>query len=172
VTSAIVDLARRLWPVVFRLYYLVRRETSQALTPTQGSVLSELVRVGPSRMSRLAQLEGVRMPSMTDVVGRLERLGLVTRRPDPGDGRAVLVEATEEGERFYAELVAGREAQLRERLMDLDDDERAAIDAALPALGKLIRDFHLEPRSTDATDTADITNTTATNSEELISDER
>ncbi|MGW4482543.1 MarR family winged helix-turn-helix transcriptional regulator [Amycolatopsis sp. NPDC004368] len=144
-TSGIVDLAHRLWPVVFRLYYLVRRETSQTLTPTQGSVLSELVRVGPGRMSRLAQLEGVRMPSMTDVVGRLERLGLVVRRPDPDDGRAVLVEATREGERFYAELVAGREAQMRERLLQLTDEERAAIDAALPALGKLISDFHVVP---------------------------
>ncbi|WP_326567304.1 MarR family transcriptional regulator [Amycolatopsis rhabdoformis] len=144
-TSGIVDLAHRLWPVVFRLYYLVRRETSQVLTPTQGSVLSELVRVGPSRMSRLAQLEGVRMPSMTDVVGRLERLGLVIRRPDPDDGRAVLVEATEAGEGFYAELVAAREAQMRERLLELTDEERAAIDAALPALGKLIRDFHVVP---------------------------
>ncbi|SEP52031.1 MarR family winged helix-turn-helix transcriptional regulator [Amycolatopsis saalfeldensis] len=143
-TSPIVDLARRLRPVVFRLYYLVRRETTQVLTLTQGSVLAELVGGGPSRMSRLARLEGVRMPSMTDVVGRLERLGMVSRRPDPDDGRAVLVEATDEGRRFYAELVAAREEQLRERLLDLDDADRAAIDAALPALSKLIRDFHRE----------------------------
>ncbi|HEY3709646.1 MAG TPA: MarR family transcriptional regulator [Amycolatopsis sp.] len=143
-TSSITDLAHRLRPVVSRLYYLVRRETPQALTLTQGSVLAELVGGGPSRMSRLARLEGVRMPSMTDVVGRLERLGMVSRRPDPDDGRAVLVEATGEGRRFYAELLAAREEQLRERLLDLDDADRAAIDAALPALTKLIRDFHRE----------------------------
>ncbi|WP_328605430.1 MarR family transcriptional regulator [Amycolatopsis sp. NBC_00345] len=143
-TSPIVDLARRLRPVVFRLYYLVRRETPQVLTLTQGSVLAELVGGGPSRMSRLARLEGVRMPSMTDVVGRLERLGMVSRRPDPDDGRAVLAEATDEGRRFYAELVAAREEQLRERLLGLDDADRAAIEAALPALTKLIRDFHRE----------------------------
>jgi DNA-binding MarR family transcriptional regulator len=144
VTSSITDLARRLRPVVSRLYYLVRRETPHALTLTQGSVLAELVGGGSSRMSRLAQLEGVRMPSMTDVVGRLERLGMVSRRPDPDDGRAVLVEATGEGRRFYAEMVAAREEQLRERLLGLDDADRAAIDAALPALTKLIRDFHRE----------------------------
>jgi DNA-binding MarR family transcriptional regulator len=144
VTSSITDLAHRLRPVVSRLYYLVRRETPQVLTLTQGSVLAELVGGGPSRMSRLARLEGVRMPSMTDVVGRLERLGMVSRRPDPDDGRAVLVEATGEGRRFYAEMLAAREEQLRERLLDLDDADRAAIDAALPALTKLIRDFHRE----------------------------
>ncbi|MYW95910.1 MarR family transcriptional regulator [Amycolatopsis rubida] len=141
-TSSKGDLAHRLRPVVFRLYYLVRRETAQLLTLTQGSVLSELVGRGPSRMNRLSRLERVRMPSMTDVVRRLERLGMVTRRPDPDDGRAVLVEATPEGERFYAEMIAGREAELRARLDRLDPDERAAIDAALPALTKLIADFH------------------------------
>ncbi|MFE3174765.1 MarR family winged helix-turn-helix transcriptional regulator [Amycolatopsis sp. NPDC059090] len=141
-TSSTGDLAQRLRPVVFRLYYLVRRESAQLLTLTQGSVLSELVGRGPSRMSRLSRLERVRMPSMTDVVRRLERLGMVTRRPDPDDGRAVLVEATPEGERFYAEMIAGREAELRALLERLDPAERAAIDAALPALTKLIADFH------------------------------
>ncbi|MFD2471370.1 MarR family winged helix-turn-helix transcriptional regulator [Amycolatopsis silviterrae] len=150
-TSSMGDLARRLRPVVFRLYYLVRRESAQLLTLTQGSVLSELVGRGPSRMSRLARLERVRMPSMTDVVGRLERLGMVTRRPDPDDGRAVLVEATPEGERFYAEMIAGREAELRARLDRLEPAERAAIDAALPALTKLIADFHRDdPNSPEA----------------------
>ncbi|MEV6895782.1 MarR family transcriptional regulator [Amycolatopsis sp. NPDC051372] len=167
-TSPIVDLAHRLRPVVFRLYYLVRRETPQLLTLTQGSVLAELVGGGPSRMSRLAQLEGVRMPSMTDVVGRLERLGMVSRRPDPDDGRAVLVEATEAGERFYAELLAAREAQVRERLIVLDDAERAAIDAALPALTKLISDFHSDAPKADQPKRELPENP----EEELISDER
>ena len=79
------------------------------------------------------------------------RLGLATRRPDPADGRAVLVEVTDEGLRFYAELVTAREEFLRERLIAMDETDRAAIEAALPALSKLLVD---------------------TNKEELISDER
>jgi DNA-binding MarR family transcriptional regulator len=89
-------------------------------------------------MSALAELEGVRMPSMTDVVSRLERLGLVSRAPDPADRRAVLVEVTPEGRRFYDELVTAREEFLRERLLTLDEGDRAAIEAALPALTKLL----------------------------------
>ncbi|MEU0529452.1 MarR family winged helix-turn-helix transcriptional regulator [Amycolatopsis tolypomycina] len=151
-TSAITDLAHRLRPLVFRLYQQVRRQTPQlTLTLTQGSVLSELVNGGPRRMSTLAELEQVKLPSMTDVVGRLERLGLATRRPDPADGRAVLVEVTDEGLRFYAELVTAREEFLRERLIAMDETDRAAIEAALPALAKLLVD---------------------TKKEELISDER
>ena len=35
--------------------------------------------------------------SVTNVAGRLEAAGLVTRRPDPDDGRGVLVEITDAG---------------------------------------------------------------------------
>jgi DNA-binding MarR family transcriptional regulator len=139
VISGVAELAHQLRPLVFRLYYVVRRETPQhQLTLTQGSVLKELVTDGPRRMSALAEIEGVRMPSMTDVVSRLERLGLVSRAPDPADRRAVLVEVTPEGRRFYDELVVAREEFLRERLLTLDEGDRAAIEAALPALRKLL----------------------------------
>ncbi|MBB2933163.1 DNA-binding MarR family transcriptional regulator [Amycolatopsis bartoniae] len=137
--SGVHELAHELRPLVFRLYYMVRRLTPQhQLTLTQGSVLTELVTGGPRRMSVLAELEGVRQPSMTDLVRRLERLGLVTRTGDPEDRRAVLVEATDAGRRYLEEVVVAREEFLRERLAALDPAERAAIDTALPALRRLI----------------------------------
>jgi DNA-binding MarR family transcriptional regulator len=139
VKSGVAELAHELRPLVFRLYYMVRRLTPQhRLTLTQGSVLGELVLNGPRRMSTLADLEGVRQPSMTDLVRRLARLGLVTRAPDPEDRRAVLVAATEAGTRYVEELVLAREEFLRERLAALDPADRAAIEAALPALRRLI----------------------------------
>ncbi|WAL69938.1 MarR family transcriptional regulator [Amycolatopsis cynarae] len=118
---------------------MVRRLTPQhQLTLTQGSVLGELVRNGPRRMSVLAELEGVRQPSMTDLVRRLTRLGLVSRRTDPEDRRAVLIEATEAGRRYIDELVLAREEFLRERLGAMGAAQRAAIEAALPALRQLV----------------------------------
>lgn len=140
-TAKVADLAHRLRPLVFRLYYLVRRETPQVrLTLTQGSVLSELLNGGPRRMSTLAGLERVRIPTMTDVVRRLERLGLVSRRRDPADGRAVLVEVTEVGQRFHRQLIVAREEFLRERLLELDETDRVAIEAALPAFTRLLHE--------------------------------
>ncbi|MFC4005312.1 MarR family winged helix-turn-helix transcriptional regulator [Prauserella oleivorans] len=138
-TSRVAELAHELRPLLFRLYYLVRRQAPRhSLTLTQGSVLSELIRGGPRRMSVLAELEGVRLPSMTDVVGRLERDGLVTRAHDPADGRAVLVTVTDEGKRFHDELIRGREEFLRERLTAVGPEDRAAIEAAIPALRRLL----------------------------------
>ena len=118
---------------------MVRRLTPQhRLSLTQGSVLGELVTGGARRMSALAELEGVRQPSMTDLVRRLERLGLVARAPDPVDRRAVLITATDAGRHYIEELVRAREEFLRERLTALDPADRAAIEAALPALRRLI----------------------------------
>jgi DNA-binding MarR family transcriptional regulator len=139
VISGVAELAHRLRPLVFRLYYVVRRETPQVtVSLTQGSVLTELVTGGPRRMSALAELESVRMPSMTDVVRRLERLGLVSRATDPVDGRAVLVQVTDEGRHYIEELIVAREEFLSERLMTLDASDQAAIEAALPALQRLL----------------------------------
>lgn len=132
-------LAHDLRPLVFRLYYVVRRETPQhQLTLTQASVLATLATDGPQRMSVLAEREGVRMPSMTDVVARLERLGYARRAPDPADRRAVLAELTEAGADLFAELVRAREEFLSHRLAELSEADRQAIAAALPALWRLL----------------------------------
>ena len=137
--SGVPELAGELRPLFFRLYYVIRRLTPQhQLSLTQGSVLGELVGGGPRRMSTLAAIEGVRQPSMTDLVRRLERLGLVSRAPDPVDRRAVLITATAAGRRYIEELVVAREEFLRARLTALDPADRAAIEAALPALQRLI----------------------------------
>jgi DNA-binding MarR family transcriptional regulator len=132
-------LVRELRPLIFRLYYVVRRQTPQLqLTLTQGSVLAGLVRNGPTRMSALADLESVRVPSMTELVARMERLGLVCRESDPDDRRAVLVHVTDEGRRFHDDLIAAREEFLRDRLDALSPTDRDAINSALPALQRLL----------------------------------
>ncbi|MEV7970775.1 MarR family transcriptional regulator [Sphaerisporangium sp. NPDC088356] len=47
--------------------------------------------------SELASAEGVRHRSMTATVASLIALGLVERRPDPDDGRRLLIGLTAEG---------------------------------------------------------------------------
>jgi DNA-binding MarR family transcriptional regulator len=51
----------------------------------------------PMSMRELADALGIDPPNATAVVGDLESLGLVRRRPHPTDGRAKLVEATRKG---------------------------------------------------------------------------
>ncbi len=99
--------------------------------------LSTLHRTGPQRITDLARVEGVTQPSMTALVGVLERDGLVVRRGDPSDKRVSLIELTEAG----AERVLGRRRSNADgvaRLIEqLPSDETAALLAALPALQHL-----------------------------------
>jgi DNA-binding MarR family transcriptional regulator len=89
---------------------------------------------GPLSLGALATAEQVRPPTMSRVVGALEAAGLVTREADPTDARAILVTATRPGRRLLAEGRRRRVEALAERLRALDDDERAALHAAAPAL--------------------------------------
>ncbi|MGW5365396.1 MarR family winged helix-turn-helix transcriptional regulator [Actinopolymorpha pittospori] len=151
--SRVSPLARQMRPLVYRLYDLVRRHSPRLdLTLTQGSVLNVLVHEGPQRMSTLATREGVRLPSMTNVVSRLERAGYVRRVPDPADRRAVIVSATEQARAVISRIQRAREEFLDERLARLSDADRDAIDRALPALDRLVAaDEYGRSRSPDTT---------------------
>lgn len=77
---------------------LVRRlRAEHRFSLSHGSVLGRLDRAGPQSVSQLAASERIRPQSMAQTVGELESAGLVTREPDPTDGRRALVDLTTEG---------------------------------------------------------------------------
>jgi DNA-binding MarR family transcriptional regulator len=116
----------------------VVRWARRDMSLTSMGTLSTLDRAGPQRITDLARVEGVAQPSMTVLVGTLERDGLVVRRGDPSDKRVVLIELTTAG----TDLVRGRrraDAQAFAQLIgELPADEAAALLAALPALEHLL----------------------------------
>jgi len=116
----------------------IRLPALQRLSFTTLSVLHTLASSGPKRLSELTASEQVTQPAITQIVTKLERDGLVERRPDPSDGRATLVQITEKG----AAVVSGRRAERVARLTELADQltpaERKAIQAALPALTRMV----------------------------------
>ena len=61
------------------LWWAVLRPSSEELSRTATSVLARLRDGGPQRITDLAGAEAVAQPTMTTLVGRLERLGLVER---------------------------------------------------------------------------------------------
>lgn len=92
----------------------------------------------PRRITELAACEGVTQPAITLLVNRLERRGLVTRGPDPDDGRAVLVTVTSEGQKVFEHLRAECRALLHEEMATLPDDDVAALARAVEILDGLI----------------------------------
>ena len=106
---------------------------------TAVSTLSTLERTGPRRITELAVIEGVAQPSMTTLVGNLERDGLVERQTDPADGRVTLATITAAGV-AYLQGRRRQNAESLERLIDqLGPAEQAALNSALEALGRLTR---------------------------------
>ena len=89
------------------------REAGYEVTPAQGRIFA---RIGPSgtRLSDLAAQAQVTKATAGFIVDQLERSGLVTREPDPDDGRARLVTITDQGQhavRVAAEEVAAVEEE-------------------------------------------------------------
>jgi DNA-binding MarR family transcriptional regulator len=111
---------------------------SEGVSMTAGSTLGLLLRSGALRLTALAEREAVSQPAMTGLVGRLQGAGLVARRPDPSDGRAVLVELTAQGRALIEDRRARRAAEMERLLEVLSPGERATFDAALPAIRHLV----------------------------------
>ena len=127
--------AERLHSAAIHLLRGVRKvDAAMGLGPAKSSALSVLVFGGPRSPGELAAAEGVKPPSMTRVVQELEAEGLVRRRVNERDRRAVRLEATAKADRILKEGRARRAALLAEWLGQLDDRAFAKIEAALPVL--------------------------------------
>jgi DNA-binding MarR family transcriptional regulator len=135
--SAAPTLAAELDARLIGLWKAVGRVQRHDLSRTAASVLAALRDHGPQRVTALAASEAVAQPTMTTLIGRLERDGLVRRGGDPGDARAVLVTLTPEGLTRLKRIREARAAAIDARLEELDPDERDALAAALPVMEKL-----------------------------------
>ncbi|WP_285775839.1 MarR family transcriptional regulator [Microtetraspora sp. NBRC 13810] len=121
----------------FNRFY-IRLPMLEKLSFTTLSVLDTLAAGGgPMRLTDLARTEQVSQPGITQLVTRLERDGLVERRPDPSDGRAVLVHITEAGLRVGRSRHDDRTRHLLPLIARLTTEQRQAIAHALPALTRL-----------------------------------
>lgn len=80
-------------------------------------------------MSRLATAISVTPSHLTRIVSRLERRSLVTRAPDPDDGRFTRVRLTEDGAQLVTDHEAAYVQAVRELLFDrLDQDHVHELD--------------------------------------------
>lgn len=103
------------------------RDAETGLTRARLSALSVVVFRGPLTLGALAEAEGVRPATMTNIVTGLEREGLVRRKPNAADGRSVLIEATAAGNRATERGRARRIDAIADRLGDLGPDELALV---------------------------------------------
>jgi DNA-binding MarR family transcriptional regulator len=106
VRRGVVSLARRL-----------RLERAEAgLTALELGVLGHLHRRGPLTPGELAMAERVQPQSLTRTLAALETANLVSREPDPADGRRSLLAITEYGQAALRTEMQQRDAWLADAM--------------------------------------------------------
>jgi DNA-binding MarR family transcriptional regulator len=126
---------------------LVLRRLRQALpagelTVPESAALARLDRGGPTTSSALAKLEQISPQSMGATLGALEARGLVERRPDPDDGRRIVLSATRAGLKALRRRRNARTGQLAQALASgFTRQELEELMAAAPLLERLAQNI-------------------------------
>lgn len=132
------ELSARLRAVIGKLSRRLRPTVAgSGLTPSQISVLFTTVRLGPLRLSELAEIESLNPTMLSRITAQLCDSGLIRRYADPGDRRAALVKATAAGRRIRERIHRERTKALDSHVQSLDEHQREALWEALPALEEL-----------------------------------
>ena len=136
-----VALADALRPALLQVGRELRREArALGASPEQVALLVSIKYAPGIGIRELAARERVSPPAMTKHVDRLERDGLVERKPSEDDRRRVGVRLTEDGQRLLRRVRSRRTAWLAQRLGELDEDALAAIAAAVEPLARLLHE--------------------------------
>jgi DNA-binding MarR family transcriptional regulator len=138
-TNPTLDVARSASELRVVLGQLVRRlRAEHNFATSHATVLGRLEREGPRTTSALAAAERVRQQSMGQTVSELHTAGLVGRRPDPLDGRRILIELTDLGRRALTDERRRRDGWLAQAIAgELTSEERETLAKAVPLLRRL-----------------------------------
>lgn len=139
VTADPTALANGLRPVLLRLARDLRREAESLGVTSRQVTLLWLIRERPGLSLReLAAEERISAPALSGHVDRLERAGLIARARSVSDRRRVGLTLTDDGARLLKRVRARRTGWLTDRLRELEPADRAAIEAALEPLRRLL----------------------------------
>ena len=89
------------------------------VSPIEGHVLTYLRKYAPAPVGELVRVFGLKRSTLTSLLDRLERAGLVRREPNPADRRSFLIHLTGRGRELTTRL---------NRLLEkLEDDIRSSL---------------------------------------------
>jgi MarR family 2-MHQ and catechol resistance regulon transcriptional repressor len=140
-TKARVE-APRLWLVLTRCHraisQIAERSIKEAgLCLTDFAALEALLHKGPLTITEIQGKVLRASGSRTAAVDRLEKKGLVVRRPAPIDRRAKVLDLTPEGRRVVETALSRHAAELESAMAVLNPSEKRQLYAFLKKLGLL-----------------------------------
>ena len=147
-------LAAELHALSGKLKRRLREQASAGdLTPSQTAVLRHLSRDGPTTVTALARMEGVRSQSMGATIAGLETPGLVKGSPDAGDGRQTILSLTPAcREMIRTGRAARHDWLLRAIQTKLTPQEQEQLAAAMRLLNRLRRSLTAAGRGSAGSD--------------------
>ncbi|GII94127.1 MarR family winged helix-turn-helix transcriptional regulator [Sinosporangium siamense] len=135
--TALVRLAH----LVSRVYGEVSKEFEA--TPQQIQLLC-MTLGGPTGMSEMSRALGLERSSMTGLVDRAERRGLVVRVRDPHDRRACGIELTDQGRKIALGAHSKVTAQVEALVGEISADDRERLESLVMGI------IHTPRPTTDA----------------------
>jgi DNA-binding MarR family transcriptional regulator len=138
------ETATRLRAAIGRLSRRLRTTAAgraAGLTPTGSSLLLNVDRNGPVRLSALAASEGINPTMLSRIVAGMVEQGLLERTSDEGDRRAAWVNATRTGRLVAQRMRRERTDAVNAAMVALGEREQRLIERALPALEALAEEL-------------------------------
>ncbi|KUN01253.1 MarR family transcriptional regulator [Streptomyces yokosukanensis] len=137
-----------------RIQRLIRRRLRGGMSvPRLRGAEVELLRLVESRpgigISDAARALHLASNSVSTLVNQLVRDGYLLRETDPADRRAARLHLTEAAEKRLGDWQRRRAELVVRHVSGLDEADRAALRAALPALRKLAAGLHEEAEDED-----------------------
>jgi DNA-binding MarR family transcriptional regulator len=117
----------------------IRLPSSDRLSFSALSVLHTLSRLGSCRLSDLVRTEQIKQPALTSAVAKLERDGLIERRPDPSDGRAWMLSLSVAGQSIVSRRHADRVERLHSLIDRLPPADRAQLLSIAGVLDQIVQ---------------------------------
>ena len=100
------------------------------VSPAQLSALSVLYFLGPLTVSKLAEAEGVKMPTTSRLVKDMVRYGLVMREKAENDARSSYISITPKGKSLFERGRTARLMAITAALQNLTDENLETLNQA------------------------------------------
>lgn len=138
----VLELMRLLWALDHGLHATSKRMAANlGITGPQRLVIRIVGRFPGISAGELAAILCVHPSTLTGILQRLERRGLIHRKQDPSDGRRTLLSLTKKGRVFDALRTGTVEAAVRRVLAKVAREKIVSAREVLESLGReLMRD--------------------------------
>ena len=113
----------------------------------QGKVISILLEHGPISQSQLLEILDIRSSSLSELISKLERNGLISRERNEADRRSFIVSATKEAEDMFSNVENNERGSAEQPFASLENEEKEELRRLLLKIVDSLKDQPKPKRS-------------------------